>query len=103
MKRIVMMSMAAGLLAGAGPSGGGGLTDPVVLPQNNRVASPTAAPLGGLPQGPVVIANPPVVGGTQGYVAGYPVNIAWDHVAVGLAILGGMYMLGESASASGSF
>ncbi|MEJ6397799.1 hypothetical protein [Yoonia sp. 208BN28-4] len=71
------------------------LSDPVVIPapiviQNGPLVAPGLAP-------PVIAA------GGQGSLLGYPVNIAWDHVAVGAAILGVMYALGADAPAAGTF
>ncbi len=80
----------AGLADGPLPQ----LSDPVVV-----AAPANTTPLTAIrPNAQVVIGQT----GT-GRLGGYPVNIAWDHVAVGTAILGIMYLLGDDASASGTF
>ena len=35
-------------------------------------------------------------------IGGYPVRIAWDHVAVAAALLGGLYLMGSSTAAGSS-
>lgn len=83
----VVMSVAA-----AGPSDTDStLTDPIVIP--NPLAAPMAGTTGFGAQVP----------SERRTIGGYPVSIAWDHVLVGAAILGVMFIFGESESAAGTF
>jgi hypothetical protein len=90
------------------------VSDPPVVPlvrapdsdfqgAGTMVTSGTGAQSGGSPYGQGAHAGPTAGGGAlQPQILGYQTNIAWDHVAVGIAILGGMYLFGESEAASSS-
>lgn len=70
------------------------LSDPIVVPAPANSQPLSAITSNGLSGS---------LASSQRSLGGYPVNIAWDHVAVGAAILSVMYLLGEDASASGTF
>lgn len=65
------------------------LHDPPVTPVIRQPEASVGPPL-------TIGSNPvgrPGVGPDQ--IAGYDVNIAWDHVAVGMAVLGGLFLMTE--------
>lgn len=77
------------------------LSDPLVLPAPVVIQDAPQTASGPLSATGTARGLPQI--GIPSTLGGYPVNIAWDHVAVGAAILGVMYMLGSDASASGTF